>query len=238
MTRQPGRSCTNVTSASPGPNLSLSQKHSVAPSTDAGEAVPMRQICRRFVQFLAVISVFVWLAAAQDAPSMGDVARQARQQKQSKDAQSKAAPASKTSKVITNDEIPESPKLRTGRPPPRMKFTLKLPRRQRPEERSSRPSSGSLQILAQKNIVSSLQSNIDKLNDSIQFAPGNCVAGCVQWNERQKQKQQEVDRMRSQSGNAKETFTEHAGIGPPAGLWRHDLRSVEVRVALPSQTAS
>jgi uncharacterized protein HemX len=44
----------------------------------------------------------------------------------------------------------------------------------------------------------SLQSNIDKLNDSIQFAPGNCVAGCVQWNERQKQKQQEVERLRSQ----------------------------------------
>ena len=69
----------------------------------------MRQICRRFVQLLAVISVFVWLAGAQDSPSMGDVARQARQQKQSKDAQSKTSPASKTPKVITNEEIPEHP---------------------------------------------------------------------------------------------------------------------------------
>ena len=52
-------------------------------------------------------------------------------------------------------------------------------------------------IRAQKNVVSSLQTSIDKLNESIQFAPGNCVSGCVQWNERQKQKQQEVERMKS-----------------------------------------
>ena len=40
--------------------------------------------------------------------------------------------------------------------------------------------------------------NIEKVNASIQFAPGNCVAGCVQWNEHQKQKQQEVERARAQ----------------------------------------
>jgi predicted ribosome quality control (RQC) complex YloA/Tae2 family protein len=54
------------------------------------------------------------------------------------------------------------------------------------------------QIQAQKDLVSSLQSGIEKLNESIQFAPGNCVSGCVQWNERQKQKQQEVERARTQ----------------------------------------
>jgi len=54
------------------------------------------------------------------------------------------------------------------------------------------------QIRAQKDVVASTQSNIEKVNDSIQFAPGNCVRGCVQWNERQKQKQQEVERARTQ----------------------------------------
>ena len=43
-----------------------------------------------------------------------------------------------------------------------------------------------------------MQDNIDKLNKSIQFAPGNCVAGCVQWNEHQKEKQQEVERMQNE----------------------------------------
>ena len=48
-----------------------------------------------------------------------------------------------------------------------------------------------------------MQRNIDKVNGSIQFAPGNCVAGCVQWNERQKQKQQEVERARAQQETQK-----------------------------------
>ena len=55
-----------------------------------------------------------------------------------------------------------------------------------------------IRISAQKNAVSTLQSNIDKVNESIQFAPGNCVSGCVQWNERQKQKQAEVERMQAE----------------------------------------
>jgi hypothetical protein len=49
-----------------------------------------------------------------------------------------------------------------------------------------------------------MQSEIDKLNDSIHFAPGNCVSGCVQWDERQKEKQQDVERMRTQLEEQKE----------------------------------
>jgi hypothetical protein len=36
------------------------------------------------------------------------------------------------------------------------------------------------------------------LNDSIQYASGNCVSNCVQWNERQKQKQDQVESMKGQ----------------------------------------
>jgi hypothetical protein len=158
----------------------------------------MQQTFQRSLLISAAAALSVLLAYGQDSQSMGDVARQARQQKQSKDAQSKAAPASKSSKVITNDEIPESPEAADGVPTSEDEVH---------GETSASPASGGAkqsaeqwksQILAQKATVSALQSNIDKLNDSIQFAPGNCVAGCVQWNERQKQKQQEVDRMRSQ----------------------------------------
>jgi len=158
----------------------------------------MQQIRRGYLLLSVSVSfivLFLPAAYGQDTPSLGDVARQARQQKQqNKDAQGKTAPA-KASKVVTNEEIPESPDAaadssRSSDPAPapvREPGGAKLPAEQ-----------WKSQIQAQKNVVSSLQSQIDKLNDSIHFAPGNCVAGCVQWNERQQQKQQEVERMRAQ----------------------------------------
>jgi hypothetical protein len=152
-------------------------------------------------------------AYGQDAPSLGDVARQARLQKQqnSKDAQSKNAAASKTPKVITNEEIPEHPESASE---------ASASSEQDQQMSHSAPDSGKIsgeqwksQIQAQKNLVSTLQNQIDKLNNSIQFAPGTCVYGCVQWNERQKEKQQEVERMRGQLADQKkklETMQESA----------------------------
>ena len=131
---------------------------------------------------------------------MGDVARQARQQKQNKDAPAKTAP-----KVITNEEIPEHPDLsdddassegQSHTAPSTASDGAKLPAEQ-----------WKSQIKAQKDLVNSLQSDIQKVNDSIQFAPGNCVAGCVQWNERQKQKQQEVERARAQLESQKKRLS-------------------------------
>lgn len=54
------------------------------------------------------------------------------------------------------------------------------------------------QIAAQKSSIASLQSNIDQLSASIQYAPGNCVEGCAEWNQRQQEKQQQVDNMKAQ----------------------------------------
>ena len=158
----------------------------------------MLQTFQRCVLISGAAALSVLLAYGQDSPSMGDVARQARQQKQGKDAQSKAAPASKTSKVITNDEIPESPEAADGASTSEDEVHGETSAPPMPGGAKQSAEQWKSQILAQKAMVSSLQSNMNKLNDSIQFAPGNCVAGCVQWNERQKQKQQEVDRMRSQ----------------------------------------
>ena len=158
----------------------------------------MRQMCRGFILLAVGASLFGLLAYGQDSQSLGDVARQARQQKQNKEAQSKTGQATKTPKVITNEEIPESSEAATQ---------TSAPGGQDNGTADSFSSSGGAKlpaetwksrIQAQKEAVHSLQSNIDKLNDSIQFAPGNCVSGCVQWNERQKQKQMEVKQMRSQ----------------------------------------
>jgi methyl-accepting chemotaxis protein len=54
------------------------------------------------------------------------------------------------------------------------------------------------QILAVKNAITSLKSDIDQMSASIQYAPGNCVEGCVEWNQHQQEKQQQVDNMKSQ----------------------------------------
>jgi len=158
----------------------------------------MRRICRNFLICFVGLTLFALLAKGQDdQQSLGDVARKTREQKQqNKDTQSKTKTAAKASRVITDEEVVHS----TNDPPPAVTQndsstatsaadapTGKLP----PDQWKSR-------ISAQKNAVSTLQSNIDKVNESIQFAPGNCVSGCVQWNERQKQKQAEVERMQAE----------------------------------------
>jgi len=172
----------------------------------------MRQ-ARTFLALLFTLCFLCCLfALAQDDASLGDAARLARQQKQqqkgaqTKDAQTKdgqnkdrsgkdAQP--RTQKVISNDEIPEhsptaaatasadQPQGISYSGPPSGGWKMS------PEQWKS-------QILAQKNMIASIQSEVEKLNDSIHFAPANCVANCVQWNQRQREKQQEVERMQAQ----------------------------------------
>jgi len=154
-------------------------------------------------------SVFV---CAQDQPSLGDVARAAREKKQqqAKDAQAanaqgKAATV-KPARVITEDEMPEH----TDDPD--------VPSANSEDAKDEGPAAapaGKLsaeewhsKIQAQKSTVDTLTNNIDELNKSIQFAPGNCVAGCVEWNEKQKHKQEEVEQMKGQLDAAQKKLSE------------------------------
>ncbi len=128
---------------------------------------------------------------AQDSPSLGDIARQTRQKKQL--SQNQAA-AGKSPKVVTDEDLPEHPKASVSddnddgsRMVPSASDSGKLP-----------PEQWQAHILAQKSLISRLQSDTERLNDSIQFAPGNCVSGCVQWNQHQEEKQRRVERMRKQ----------------------------------------
>lgn len=156
----------------------------------------MLRVCTAFLVCSTAASLFTLAAHGQDSQSLGDVARQAKQQKQKQAEQAKGTKASKAPKVVTNEDIPEHPEEDAQ---------TSMPADQEHESESSTSAAGGAkipadqwksQIQAQKNAVASLQSNIDKLNDSIHFAPGNCVAGCVQWNERQQAKQEEVERAR------------------------------------------
>jgi peptidoglycan hydrolase CwlO-like protein len=178
---------------------------------------------RIFVLLTAGAFVCSFPAYGQDAQSLGDVARQSRLQKQQKDTQtkdssaqnkdtankdtgkdaqstdtnSKDMAASKAPHVITNDEIPEH----VG-----STFTS-APNSQTPDPSDALADAGNhdaraqqwkSQIQAQKNAIASLEREIATLNESVHYAGGNCVANCVQWNERQKEKQDRVEVMKQQ----------------------------------------
>ena len=74
------------------------------------------------------------------------------------------------------------------------------------------------QIQAQKGEILSLQKQIDEMSESIRFAPANCVSGCEQWNERQKGKQQQVERMQAQLDELKKHLEEMQESARKQGL--------------------
>jgi chromosome segregation ATPase len=141
------------------------------------------------VSAIFLIGIF---ANAQDAPSLGDLARQQRAQKE----QSKAAQAkdSKSTKVITNEELPEHGS--TSAASPAANDVNQTNSASAADASKQSAEQWKSQIGDQKNQIASLQKQIDDLNGSIQFAPGNCVENCVQWNQNQQEKQQQVERMR------------------------------------------
>jgi len=157
----------------------------------------MRLIGAGFL-LVAWLTVAGQVALSQDSESLGDVARAARQQKQDKDSQgNNDGSTPKTPKVITNEEISSgSPSAAVSGSGDNAHKTADSSSGSASAKQSAE--SWTSQIQAQKQSIATLQAEITKLNDSIQFAPANCVSGCVQWNEHQQQKQQEVERMRSQ----------------------------------------
>jgi hypothetical protein len=158
---------------------------------------------RILVVWIAAVSLAVTMASAQDSQSLGDLARRQRQQKD----QSKTAPEKnlKPVKVITNEEIPEHPEITPAYESP----VHYVPSAISSENAGRVPAAQwKSQILAQKNQISSLERQVNQINESIRFAPANCVANCVGWNERQREKQQQVERMQAQLQDQKKQLEE------------------------------
>jgi hypothetical protein len=170
----------------------------------AREVFPMGTRCKLLLGFAAAVPLFAWTAYAQDPQSLADLARQQRQQKE----QSRTAPGkdAKVSKVITNEEIPEhagsAPAVAAAREETRASMPASSNGPKQPAEHWKS------QILAQKNQIASLQRQVDEIAESIRFAPANCVANCVGWNERQREKQQRVERMQAQLEEEKRRLEE------------------------------
>lgn len=156
----------------------------------------------KLILILMAASSLCPLVRAQDPQSLGEIARRARQQKQQAtppdnagNAQDSNAPGkpAQTPHVITNDEIPEqagstTPASETRSGPPA------LPN----YKEGKRPAEyWKSQILQLKNNMAFLQRDIDRQNNSIHFADGNYEKHVV-WNDRQRQKLQQVENMKSQ----------------------------------------
>jgi len=137
-------------------------------------------------KFICLASLVI-VATLSHAQSLGDVAREQRQKQQEKKVQ--AAP-----KVITNEDLPEHSQsddaVSSNRASTESTASESLG--------SKSPERWKSEIQAQKKSVENLQNQMERLNASIHFAPGNCVRNCVQWKERQVQKQDEVQRMQSE----------------------------------------
>jgi hypothetical protein len=153
--------------------------------------IPMGRKFRLIFVLAAPGLLFAAAAYAQDSPSLGDLARQTRQQKEQKASQGKDA---KASKVVTNEEIPEhavaAPAVAGG------EHGSSMPASPNGAKQSAEHWTSS--IVTQKNQITSLQNQVDEINESIRFAPANCAANCVGWNERQREKQQRLERMQAQ----------------------------------------
>lgn len=178
----------------------------------------MRKVILLLAAQVFVCAVIVQ-AQEQDAPSLGDVARHSRMQKQQKDAQAKDAakpgqatdaaskPASKTSHVITNEDLPAHSTSPTTMLEKSKTSDMEEPlpagnnRDEMAQELKSR-------IQGQKSEIDGLKNQISSLSDSIRYVGGECVANCAQWNERQQQKQQEVERLKSQLDDAQHRLDE------------------------------
>jgi hypothetical protein len=162
---------------------------------------------RHAYKIIALAGVILFVVAASQAQSLGDVARE-QKQKQAKDPHA-------TRKVVTNEDIPESPEaVSTTSVSDEHETTPAAPA----SNDTHAGEQWKAKIETQRNLIGSLQSQIDKLNASIHFAGPNCVANCVQYNERQIHKQDEVERMQKQLEEQKHKLEDMQESARKAGL--------------------
>jgi hypothetical protein len=140
-----------------------------------------------FKKTIWMTGLVISLGALGYSQSLGDVAREERQKQEAKKVQ--AAP-----KVITNEDLPEHPNSDDSAASSQVSSEGAHDR----PMGSKSPEQWKAEIATQRRSVEELQSQMDRLNSSIHFAPGNCVRNCVQFNEHQIRKQDEVQHMRTE----------------------------------------
>jgi len=140
----------------------------------------------------------ILLRSASYGQSLGDVAREQRQKQQAKDPKA-------TAKVITNDEIPESPDASAS--------SADDP--DSSSDSSAPPASGAgkktaeqwkTEIEARKARIAAMQGRVDQLNATDHFVEANRYSNGVQFNQYQLKKQQEAQRLQKQLDSEKKAL--------------------------------
>jgi len=144
---------------------------------------------------------------APPPPSLGEIARQLKLKKQQKEAQLKPAKATaspdatpspepaKSALLVASDDAPG----RASVTPVAMPSTPEATQTKAGEDdQRANAEKWKSEILKMKSAIAAFEQDIKSRSDSIHYAGANCVANCAQWNERQQQKQQEVDTMKAQ----------------------------------------
>ncbi len=167
-------------------------------------------LTRLLILFTASVSAFALTASAQDAPPLGDVARQSRVEKQ-QPAQNSSTPAAvsnsssdgtapqagaqpKTSHIITNDDLPEHHAAPAPAPAspnrgnlhPAGVYEIKRPAQY-----------WKTQALQLKSAIAQMQRHLDTLTDSLHAVLTNSTDEPV-WNYREKDRQRQITDLQAQ----------------------------------------
>ena len=130
--------------------------------------------------------------------SLGDAARQARQKEKT---------SSKTQKkVITNDDIPESPVAAPAEHESAGKMDPDKSSALSPTPLSAREWRNAL--LTQMDRIESLQAQINKLSESIHFVTANAYVNGAEYNQHQVKKQQQVENLHKQLAEENKKLTD------------------------------
>jgi hypothetical protein len=165
--------------------------------------------------------VFLFPVTPSTGQSLGDVARQQRQKQQAKDKD--AHPAAK---VITNEDLPaHSDSDSTAATKDKEKHgdassstgVGEYPTPGTPSDPNA-AAQWKATIQAQKNVIDSLQAEIEKVNDSIRFVQANRYSNGVEYNEYQVKKQQEVERLKKQMEGEKKKLEDLQESARKAGF--------------------
>ena len=162
----------------------------------------------RRVTWMRLVIVLLALTAVAGAQSLGDVARQTRQKEKAKGTAKK--------KVITNEDIPETPDLTPGQQETVGKMEP-VPTPGAPSEKMSADQWKS-QIVEQKNHIATLQAQMEKLEGSIRFVEANAYYNGAQYNQHQAKKQTQVAQMKTQIAEQKKKLEDMQDAAKKAGM--------------------
>ena len=166
------------------------------------------QLSRILTLFTAGIYACALAASAQDAPPLGDVARQTREKQQQTPSSSASTPAAdtssdatpaqtatqpKTSHIITNEDLPANHAAPAPPPAPANRGNLR-PAASEPKHPAAYWKAQALQL---KNSIAQVQRHIDTLTDSLRAVLTNSTDEPV-WNLREKERQRQINDLQAQ----------------------------------------